>query len=102
MTNKITEKKYCVGCGAELHASATQCPKCGAELSTEGEKSKIMTGVLALLLGHLGIHRFYLGQWVGIFYLLFVWTFIPTIVAVIEGIYFLVMSEDKFNQKYNR
>lgn len=41
--------------------------------------------VLALFLGGLGAHRFYLGQigW-GVVYVLFVWTFIPVLVALIE------------------
>ena len=44
------------------------------------------TGVLlTLFLGGLGAHRFYLGQTgLGILYLVFVWTFIPAIAALIE------------------
>jgi hypothetical protein len=34
-------------------------------------KSKVVAGFLALFLGSYGIHRFYLGQWWGVFYLLF-------------------------------
>ena len=41
--------------------------------------------VLALFLGGAGAHRFYLGQTgLGILYALFVWTFIPALVALIE------------------
>ncbi len=41
--------------------------------------------VLALLLGGLGAHRFYLRQWGwGIAYALFSWTFIPVIVSLFE------------------
>lgn len=41
--------------------------------------------ILALFLGGLGAHRFYLGQWGwGIAYIVFAWTFIPVIVALIE------------------
>ena len=45
------------------------------------------TGVLlALLLGGIGAHRFYVGQWGwGIAYVLFSWTFIPMIFGVIEA-----------------
>lgn len=41
--------------------------------------------LLALFLGGVGAHRFYLGQigW-GILYLLFSWTFIPMIVSLVE------------------
>ena len=41
--------------------------------------------LLALFLGGLGAHRFYLGQTgLGILYVVFVWTFIPAIAALIE------------------
>jgi len=43
--------------------------------------------ILALFLGGLGVHKFYFGQiGLGIVYLLFCWTFIPTIIALIEAI----------------
>lgn len=42
--------------------------------------------VLAILLGHFGAHKFYLGQpGLGVLYLLFCWTFIPSLVALIEA-----------------
>ena len=37
----------------------------------------------------------------GIIYLVLFWTFIPAIIAMIEFIILLVMSEDDFNKKYN-
>ena len=41
-------------------------------------KSKAIAIILALFLGGIGIHKFYLGQaGQGILYLLFCWTFIP-------------------------
>lgn len=101
MENKITDKKYCVGCGGELHKSAVQCPKCGAQQNSGKKKSKIVAGWLAFLLGGLGIHRFYLGQWIGVLYILFIWTFIPAFVALVEAIYFWTMSKEKFDEKYN-
>ncbi|MBA2874203.1 TM2 domain-containing protein [Thermaerobacillus caldiproteolyticus] len=65
-------------------------------------KNKIVAGLLAILLGGLGIHKFYLGKLgQGILYLLFSWTGIPSIIGFIEGILYLVKSDEKFNQKYN-
>ena len=65
-------------------------------------RSKATAGILAILLGGLGIHKFYLGKaGMGILYLLFCWTFIPAIVGFIEGILYLTMSEAVFNAKYN-
>lgn len=91
---------YCRGCGKEIHETAPACPHCGALQRAAGGKSKVVAGVLALLLGGFGVHRFYLGQWWGIFYLLFCWTFIPAIVAFIEGIVFLVQDDATWNAKY--
>lgn len=66
-------------------------------------KSKTTAAVLAFFLGSFGVHRFYLGQaGLGILYLVFCWTFIPTIIALIDFFGFLLMSEEAFNQKYNR
>jgi TM2 domain-containing membrane protein YozV len=65
-------------------------------------KSKFTTIMLTFFLGGLGIHRFYLGQnKLGLFYLLFFWTFIPAIIALIDFFAFIFMTEDSFNYKYN-
>ena len=68
-----------------------------------GGKSKTTAGLLAIFLGGLGAHKFYLGKtgW-GIAYLLFCWTFIPAIFGLIEGIWFLLESENSFNKSFNK
>lgn len=55
--------------------------------------------ILALLLGGVGAHRFYLRQWgLGVAYLLFAWTFIPVFVALIEC--FLIRRRtEKYNEQ---
>lgn len=100
----IGGQKYCAGCAAVLHKDARQCPKCGAPqpgMQAEGSKNRMMAVLFALLLGGIGVHKFYLGRvgW-GIVYLLFCWTFIPAIVALIEGIIYATMSDDAFTRKY--
>jgi TM2 domain-containing membrane protein YozV len=66
-------------------------------------KSKTTTAILALFLGGLGAHRFYLGQiGRGFLYLIFCWTFIPCLIAFIDFIIFLTMDENRFNETYNR
>jgi TM2 domain-containing membrane protein YozV len=67
----------------------------------KSSRSKAVAGILAILLGTLGAHKFYLGQtgW-GIVYLLFFWTWIPTIAGIIEGLIYLTMSDDAFERKY--
>ena len=64
-------------------------------------KDKVTAGLLAVFLGGLGIHKFYLGRPIqGVLCILFCWTFIPTIVGAIEGIYYLVMSDQLWAARY--
>ena len=64
-------------------------------------KSKTTAIILCLFLGAFGIHKFYLGQiGKGIIYILFCWTYIPALLALIEGIQILSMTDEKFNEKY--
>lgn len=99
--------KYCSNCGQIIDYKAEICPKCGVRvapppLSLGDGRNKIVAGILAILLGGFGAHKFYLGKiGLGILYLLFFWTAIPAIVGIIEGVLYLVMSDDEFNRKYN-
>lgn len=63
-------------------------------------RNKTVAALLAIFLGGIGIHKFYMGETVwGVIYLLFCWLWIPAIVGFIEGICYLVMSEEKFQSK---
>lgn len=57
--------KYCNNCGAETAENAAVCTSCGAALNhtaaDSSAKSKLVAGLLAIFLGSLGIHNFYLG-----------------------------------------
>lgn len=65
-------------------------------------KSKNTAAILAAFLGGIGVHRFYLNQTgLGILYLIFCWTFVPTFIALIDFVIFLTMSDEAFNAKYN-
>jgi len=65
-------------------------------------KSRLTAGLLALLLGGFGAHKFYLNSNVsGVIRLIFFWTWIPAIIGVFDGIIFLTMDDDTFNRKYN-
>lgn len=101
--------KFCRECGEPIRANAEICPKCGVRQlpvptafgATPSGRSRLAAALFALLLGGLGIHKFYLGRiGQGILYLLFCWTFIPVIVGFIEGIVYLTMSNDQFARKY--
>ncbi|WP_430428075.1 TM2 domain-containing protein [Maribacter litoralis] len=80
-----------------------------------GENKKVLAGILAILLGSLGVHKFILGYqkegfillgisiaaWVlsclaiG---LLFIW--IPSVIGLIEGIIYLTKSDEEFYNTY--
>ena len=121
---------YCPQCGAPAQAGATKCEYCGAAIVEQTAqpvqqpaqpqvvyvqqqpavnperanwpiKNKVVAAILAILLGGLGIHKFYLGQsGKGILYLVFCWTYIPGILALIEGIIILCSNDENFQIKY--
>tara|TARA_A200000113_G_scaffold186026_1_gene173025 strand:- start:16 stop:330 length:315 start_codon:yes stop_codon:yes gene_type:complete len=66
----------------------------------ERQKKTVSTGVLiALFGGSLGIHKFWLGEIVyGVLYLLFCWTLIPAIIALIEC-FFMKNTVNNYNYK---
>ena len=118
----------CPQCGAPTLAGATKCEYCGAALAQPAQpvqqaqpqqvvyvqqsvanperanwpiKNKIVAGLLAILLGGLGIHKFYLGQGgKGILYLIFCWAYIPSLLGIIEGITILCSNDENFQIKY--
>jgi TM2 domain-containing membrane protein YozV len=89
----------CAECGKEVSDVARNCPNCGFTSSTfSGSKSKGLAIVLALFLGGLGIHKFYLGKTgQGFLYLIFCWTFIPAILGVIDAIILATRNERQFS-----
>lgn len=97
--NLEVESVFCRNCGTAIASTAPTCPHCNADQNLNG-KSKISAGVLALLLGGLGFHRFYLGQWWGLFYMLFWGTGIPSLISLIEAFVFFCTSDRTWNAKY--
>ena len=82
--------------------------------TTPGSKNKITAGVLAIILGGFGVHKFYLGyigpglinllvNTIGIFVTIFMLC-IPNlalyIIAAVEGILYLTKSDEEFEQTY--
>ncbi len=74
-----------------------------------GQKSKIVAGVLALLLGGFGAHKFYLGMTkqavimllgVLVGWILILPPFIVGVTALIEGIIYLTKSDEEFHETY--
>jgi|TARA_B100001996_G_C18539533_1_gene546368 TM2 domain-containing membrane protein YozV len=85
----------------------------GNNIATTGgvrkEKDKLVAGLLAIFLGGLGIHKFYLGYtnpgiWMLIMgtvgWLLILPPFVVAIIALIEGIIYLTKSDQEFYEIY--
>lgn len=67
------------------------------------KKEKDIAGILALIFGFIGLHRFYLGQrGKGILYLLLAFTGISAILGLIDAFTFFSMDNKTFDIKYNR
>lgn len=96
-------EKYCAECGKIIKEKAELCVHCGVRQAPPvGEKSKIAAFLLAFLLGGFGAHKFYLGKpGLGVLYLLFFWTFIPGIIALVEAILLITMSDHDFHARFN-
>lgn len=115
-------KNYCRQCGAATSAGQAVCTQCGVAVAGSagsglpGSKNRTTAGVLALLLGWLGVHKFYLGRNTpGIimaagsiatfccgFFLLIPWilSFGIWAVGVAEGIIMLTKTDAEFEQIY--
>lgn len=89
---------YCKACGNRIKDHVLVCLECGTpkqpniieDTKFMQYKNKTVFVLLAIFLGGLGIHRFYLGGLsnvvLGVIMLLFVWTGIPPIIAVVEAV----------------
>ncbi len=74
----------------------------GSEISQVPiQRSKTAAVLLAFFLGGFGVHRFYLGQAkLGLVYLLFCWTLIPSLIGLVDSLVLLTASERSFKVKY--
>ena len=67
------------------------------------KKSRITAGIFALVLGGIGVHKFYMGKvGQGVLCVLFCWTCIPALVGLIEGILYLTESDENFEARLNK
>lgn len=97
------DEQYCPSCGEPIKKAAEICPECGVrqQPATSTGKDRVTAGILALLLGGIGAHKFYLGETgMGVLYLCFSWTLIPALVGFIEGILYLTKSDAEFERTY--
>ena len=108
--------RFCGNCGAStsgdvgrqtngpmivnVQTNVAAVPQHYGVVAQEG-KSKTTAALLAFFLGGAGVHKFYLGSWGwGLVYLVFIWTYIPALLGLIDFIMLLTMSKEKFDVKY--
>lgn len=105
----LVENKFCNNCGAETQPQQAYCMHCGnlPPRAVTSQKDKIAAGLLAIFLGSLGIHKFYLGyNKAGVIMLLTaivgglftcgVASFVISVIAFIEGILYLTKTDQDF------
>ena len=62
--------------------------------------SKPLAVILAIFFGGLGIHKFYQGRYAtGFIYLLLSWTFVPTVISIIDAIVIACTPDDECIRK---
>ncbi|MBO4673582.1 MAG: TM2 domain-containing protein [Bacteroidaceae bacterium] len=64
-------------------------------------KDRTTAGILAILLGWLGVHKFYLGNTKGgiIYIILFLFCGIGGILGIVDGIVYLMDTDEKFQER---
>ncbi|HEX5832762.1 MAG TPA: TM2 domain-containing protein [Pyrinomonadaceae bacterium] len=120
--------RYCTKCGAVNDDTAQYCSNCQAPLSqinsgyqpmqsvnpgamtdwkAMGADKKMVAGILAILLGSLGVHKFILGYTTeGVIMLLVsilscgILAVIPSVIGIVEGIMYLTKSDEEFVRTY--
>jgi TM2 domain-containing membrane protein YozV len=86
----------CKACRRVIPLHANTCPHCYYT-----KKSRTVAIVLALFLGGVGAHKFYLGKaGMGVLHILFCWTLIPSLIAFIEALIYLCENEYTFDMNY--
>lgn len=104
--DRSQDEKYCSSCGELINRQAELCPECGVSQPALGrsgssDSDQVAAGILALLLGGLGAHKFYQGNVkVGLLYLCLFWTFIPALISLVEGILMLLADEEEYERKW--
>ena len=115
--------RYCTKCGAQNDELATYCVNCQTPLTPAagyqpmqsvnqgamtdwkamGADKKVVAGILGILLGGLGIHKFFLGYTTeGILQIVisFVTCGAGSIIGLVEGILYLTKSDEEFVRTY--
>ena len=121
--------RYCTKCGAVNDDMALYCTNCQAQLTAPigtgyqpmqsvnmgamqdwkamGADKKLVAGILAILVGSLGIHKFILGYTTqGVIMLLVsvlscgILAIVMSVIGIVEGIIYLTKSDEDFVRTY--
>lgn len=119
--------RYCTKCGAQNDELAQYCANCQALLpniggyqplqsvnqaqiadwKAMGADKKVVAGVLAIVLGALGVHKFILGYTTeGIIMAAItvvscgILAIVPSVIGIVEGIMYLTKSDEEFVRTY--
>lgn len=93
-------QKMCKACFAVIHPQAEICPQCGVRQFHPINKAALL--LLTFFLGGIGAHKFYVGKNLqGVFYLLFFWTGIPGIIALVEFLIYIFTDTDQLQRMYS-
>lgn len=99
---KGTDEKFCSECGEVIRLKAEICPKCGVRqigVVAGSGRNRMTAALLALFLGGIGGHYFYLGiTSSGLVSILFCWTLLPALDGVIHGLQWLSWSDERFQE----
>lgn len=102
LTPEVQGDKKVVPVAAGPTLSRKKAQLIEAATDTVGGRDRKTAIWLAVLLGGLGMHKFYLGERIaGGVYLALCWTLIPWLVALYEAVYIAQMSRVNFNLVYN-
>jgi len=104
---KDSAKKF----GEEAKSAAKEFKESWNETTHSGENKKVLAGILAILLGGLGVHKFILGyNKEGVILLILtiiigaltcgVASWVVWVITVVEGIIYLTKSDEEFYDTY--
>ena len=118
-TQNVQGGGRCANCGTVLPMTSGPMQPTGgySQQKLPGAEKKVLAGVMGIVLGGLGIHKFvlgyqtegliYLGMFAGAFILAIVTCgigsfllMVPGIMGLIEGIIYLTKSDEEFVQTY--
>lgn len=84
------------------HTGQVAQPPWQAAPVRRNDRRRMTAALLALFLGGIGAHKFYLGKIdVGVVYLIFSFTLIPAFIGLIEFITYVTKTDEQFGREYN-